>query len=181
MNQDLETAVSNITKALKDKSTLLHSLCDCAPCLMWAKYADGTYAYANAKHRKEFLGIGLTGSLQGVTDAGHPLADMCAASDRVVLTRLQPIRTLESCTVSDGVPMFLQVDKAPWFGSHDQLMGSVGVAVDVTDRILAQQDLVASFEGKIKELGIESEMAEPMSKLKDYTNRHQYFERSENG
>ena len=171
-----DDALAGLARALMDKSTLLNSLCDCAPCLMWAKDMHGTYVYANARHRKEFLGIGETAPLDGVTDGGHSLAEICSISDEAVLRHDKPLRFLERGVNKDGSDLFLQVHKAPWRDSMGTLQGTAGVAVDVTARLNAQKKILEAFDRKIKALGLEHEFETEMTMLRAYADRHKITE-----
>lgn len=172
MSDELKGIVSELRRALMDKVTLLDSLCDCAPCLMWVKDLQGNYAYANARHRKDFLGIGEMDPLDGVTDGDHDMATSCRISDEMVIKHDRPIRVLEAGKDADGSTIYLQVHKAPWRDSAGTLQGTVGVATDVTERLRAQENMVEAFRLKIARLGITEELAPEMKLLEDYTSRH---------
>ena len=172
MSSDFDRAVAGLTKALMDRSSLLDSLCDCAPCLMWAKDREGGYVYANARHREELLGIGKLDPLYGVTDAGHSLAKICKFSDDLTLKHDKPLRFLETGCKEDGGQLFLQVHKAPWRDSDGTLQGTVGVGVDVTNRLNAQKEFLDAFDRKLKKLGLEEEFEGEMAMLKAYADRH---------
>lgn len=124
--------------------TLLTSIINALPDMLWAKGPDGSYIYANKSIIEKLL---FTGSLENtvnrrdgeialdrkniIGDENHTFGQVCGNSDYVILDTEEPERFLEYGKVS-GEDMYLEVHKDILKDCEGNIMGTVGTGRDVT-------------------------------------------------
>lgn len=153
---NVESKLDNDIKALNDEvllyKSLLHTVADTIPDMLWCKDLDGKYIYANAAIKSNLL---LSYDVLGKTDVelaqaakakygelNHTFGEKCKNSDLVVIEKalegsFKPSdgRFLESGLIK-GKMVYLEVFKAPLF-INGKLVGVVGGGRDLTEYVEA--------------------------------------------
>ena len=126
--------------------SLIRSMCNNAPDLIWAKDLEGRYLFANQAICDVLLNARDTDEPIGKTDLyfacrerdehpedpdWHTFGEVCVDSDQVVLTSKQAGRFDEFGNVR-GKFLRLDVHKVPFFDADGELIGTVGCGRDVT-------------------------------------------------
>ncbi|MHB9140447.1 MAG: PAS domain S-box protein [Paludibacter sp.] len=135
--------------------TLLRSMSDTMPDMMWAKNLNNEYIFANEAFCKRILNAVDTSEPIGKTDIffaqrerdshpddpnWHTFGEICADTDVVTLQKMKEMQFDEYGNVK-GKFIFLDVNKAPLFNEKKELIGVVGSGRDVTGRKIMEQTL----------------------------------------
>jgi len=129
---------------LRTQRDLLRAFLDNLPHIAWFKDVEGRFITVNAAFG-EFCGIAPT-ALGGKTDADIWPPDLAQAywqDDRTVITSGQQQRVEEPMATGDGVNRWMDAIKTPIY-SAGELLGTVGIAIDITERKRLEQELRAS-------------------------------------
>ncbi len=124
-------------KALQDSRTILQSILDNLPYLVWLKDVAGKFIVVN----KPFLattGKSRAEDVLGKTDADlwpAPLAERYRRDDEQVISLRQQV-THEEEALDKGRMTWIETFKAPVFDAENQLLGITGFARDITERKL---------------------------------------------
>jgi PAS domain S-box-containing protein len=141
------TELKRAEQRLREQSTLLRSLIDTIPDLIFVKGADGRFITANAGFAA--LVGSSTDEIVGKTDfdiAPKDVAEGFVAQDAEIL-RSRERQTIEAeATFPDGRIADFETTKVPMLGPDGQPAGIIGVARDVTARNRATQQLRESEE-----------------------------------
>jgi PAS domain S-box-containing protein len=128
------------------ETTLLRSMCDNVPDMIWAKDTDNHYVFANKALCEQLLNARDTSEPLGKNDlffaererASHPenplwhtFGEICLDSDKIVLESREAGRFDEFGNVK-GEFLFLDVHKVPFWDADGRLIGTVGSARNVT-------------------------------------------------
>jgi two-component system cell cycle sensor histidine kinase/response regulator CckA len=119
--------------ALREMNTMLRTLLQAMPDLVFFKDAEGRFLLGNRTmekfsglREKEFLG-------KTDSDLCPPdVAEACKRSDAEAIKSGAPSRSEERFTDKNGETGFLDVVKAPIYDANGDLMGLVGVGRDIT-------------------------------------------------
>ncbi len=126
--------------------TLVRSLCDNVPDMIWAKDLEKRYLFANAALCRGLLNAVDTEEPIGKSDLffaerertshadqpqWHTFGELCRDSDEAAMTAGMPMRFDEFGNVR-GQYLFLDVHKAPFLDENGTMIGTVGSARDVT-------------------------------------------------
>ena len=142
--KQLEEELKNSNDKYQTLYTLLRSISDNIPDMLWAKNKIKKYIFANKTLCSELLNcsdpedvIGKTDleyALKNRTKFKHDFGEMCMDSDDTVMTSLKP-QTFHEYGYALGKWLDLEVNKAPFFDSDNNLIGTVGVGRDITSRL----------------------------------------------
>jgi PAS domain S-box-containing protein len=158
----LEEELNN-TKILKGKyKSLLNTIGDTIPDMIWYKDENGNYKYANQTLIDSlFYGIpkdeviGKNDTVLGkkckemVGDSYHTFGVICGNSDEEILTTLKKQRFLEWGLIN-GEETYLEVHKAPIYNEDGDLIGTVGTGRDVTEYYIGLLQAIDKLEESIK-------------------------------
>ena len=137
---------------LLEKSRLAQrALLDNQPHLAWLKDAEGRFLAVN-KAFADACGKGSPESLVGKTDYDawpRELAEAYRADDLAVMASGRQTAVEEPIAGVDGTRWF-ETYKSPVFGPNATIVGTTGVARDVTQRKLAEQRLLQAEEDRRK-------------------------------
>ena len=135
--------------------TLLRSMCDNVPDMIWAKDLDKRFLFANAALCRGLLNATDTGEPLGKSDlifaererrrhADHPhwhtFGEFCRDSDAATMEAGVPMQFDEFGNIR-GQFLFLDVHKAPFLDENGVMIGTVGSARDVTALKAMEQQL----------------------------------------
>ena len=158
-----EQALRESERRHREVSTLLRSLCDNVPDLLWAKDLQKRFLFVNRAQAKMLLNAKDTEEPLGKTDlhfalrerAAHPedpgwhtFGEICRDSDTLTLEAMAPSRFDEWGNVK-GEFLYLDVHKAPFFDDQGNLLGTVGCGRDVT-RERHMEEALAESEKRLK-------------------------------
>ncbi len=134
--------------ALRNSETLLHSLIETLPDLVWLKDRDGVYLRCN--HRfEQFFGAS-EAEILGKTDydfVDKELADFFRENDHCAIAAGEARINEETITfASDGHSEVLEVIKTPMYSAAGELIGVLGVGRDVTERKRIEAELQEGIE-----------------------------------
>jgi PAS domain S-box-containing protein len=132
-----------IESALAYERTLLRTLIDTLPDLIWLKNVEGVYLGCN--HRfEQFFGAS-EGDIVGKTDydfVDKELADFFRQHDRMAMEKNGPsINEEEVPFASDGHREMLETTKVPMHDAQGKLIGVLGVGHDITERKKTEAEL----------------------------------------
>lgn len=148
IEEKLDNDIKALTEELSFYKSLLHSVAETLPDMMWCKDTEGRYVYANKAIKDGLIfsdnPIGrddidlATKAKEQFGQDNHTFGEKCANSDKVVLGRRKPMRFLESGKVK-GKMIYLEVFKAPMY-INGKLAGVVGTGRDMTEYIEAYRE-----------------------------------------
>jgi len=129
-------------EALRRERSLLRSLIDAIPDLLFYKDKEGAYLGCNAAFEKY---AGLTEKdLVGRTDRDllqRELADFYRAKDQQILTDGQPRRDEEWIGYPDGTQALVETVQTPFRDPDGRLWGLIGMCRDITERKRLEEQL----------------------------------------
>jgi diguanylate cyclase (GGDEF)-like protein/PAS domain S-box-containing protein len=129
--------------ALRESEAKLHAILDYAPVGIWLVGVDGRYHFVN-KQFCNATGVPESAFLTAtyLPDVlGEEIAANCIASDRACLAQDQPYVSVETLPLVDGKKHQLEITKAKLRDTKGEVIGAIGISVDVTERIKAEQAL----------------------------------------
>jgi PAS domain S-box-containing protein len=130
--------------ALVTSETNLRNLIQAIPDLIWLKDREGVYLSCNPMFEKFF---GATEEkIKGKTDydfVDRKMADLFRENDKKALLAGKPTRNEELVTFADdGHKVYLETIKAPMYDSQKNLIGILGIGRDISERKLAESELI---------------------------------------
>jgi hypothetical protein len=129
---------------LSSSETRLRTLVQTIPDLIWSKDLQGTYLSCNPMFCR-FFGAS-EDEIVGKTDydfVDKELADFFRMNDNKAIASGMPSSNEEWITFADdGHKAFLETIKAPMYDSSKKLLGVLGIGRDITQRKLAEQELI---------------------------------------
>lgn len=166
----------NIEQLKYGYNSLVESIGNALPDMMWAKDVEGRYLWANQKIIDSLLFSGTLDNTLGRTDfdmaskrrkiigpENHTFGVVCGNSDIEVLRDEVPMRFLEFGLVT-GKPMYLEVHKNVFRDKNGIVIGTVGTGRDITEEYLAYQDI----QRKLKSGSVNiSDIADDIKKIMD--------------
>jgi diguanylate cyclase (GGDEF)-like protein/PAS domain S-box-containing protein len=129
--------------ALRESESRLHAILDHAPVGIWLVGKDGRYQFVN-KRFCDATGIPESAFLATthLPDLlGEQIAAACITSDRACLSQDEPYVSVETLPLADGKLHQLEVTKAQLRDSKGELIGAIGISVDITERKQAEEAL----------------------------------------
>lgn len=156
-------------------NSLVESIGNAVPDMMWAKDMDGKYLWANQQIIDGLLFSGSLENTLGRTDAVmaqeridvvgadmHTFGVVCGNSDFEILREEKPQRFLEFGLVT-GKPMYLEVHKDVLRDRDGNVIGTVGTGRDITDEYFGYKEI----KEKLHEGADLEAIAEEIKKLMD--------------
>jgi len=135
--------------------SLIRSMSDTMPDMLWAKDLNNNYIFANKAFSEIMLNASNTSEPIGKNDIffalrereahidnpkWHTFGEICANTDVLTLQEMKPMHFDEYGNVK-GEFIYLDVHKAPLYNSNNELIGVVGSARDVTEKKEAEKNL----------------------------------------
>ena len=128
---------------LKSSETILRTLIQSLPDLVWLKDVDGVYLSCNQKFER-FFGS-KEAEILGKTDydfVNKELADFFRKNDKISMFAGKPTLNEELLTFSDdGHQELTETLKSPVYGADGAIIGVLGIGRDITDRNLKDEQL----------------------------------------
>ena len=158
-----ERALAESERRHRELSTLLRSMCDNVPDLIWAKDMEKRFLFTNRAMTEKLLNARDTEEPLGMTDLffarrereahpedprWHTFGEICRDSDILTLEAMAPSRFDEWGNVK-GRFLYLDVHKAPFYDHRGNLVGTVGCGRDVT-RERHMEEVLAESEERMK-------------------------------
>lgn len=145
LNEELEERVASRTATLRQQLEFLQQLIDTIPAPIYYKDTDGVYLGCNMAF-EAYTGINKP-TIVGKADAALFSSDMAAistAKDSQLLTR-RGIQVYQAkfCH-ADQTPRDVIFKKANFTGTDGQIAGLIGVMIDISDRVAAEEALKES-------------------------------------
>jgi PAS domain S-box-containing protein len=130
-------------ESVDENRTLLKTIIDATPDLVWLKDINGRYLNCN-KRFEDFFGKHES-DIIGKTDydfVTKELADFFSHHDKLAMKSLKPSINEEEITfASDGHSEILETIKIPITNKNKDIIGILGVGRDITDRKIAEKKL----------------------------------------
>jgi PAS domain S-box-containing protein len=145
--------------ALRQKSSILASLLDSIPDLIFFKDVNGVYIRCNTEFARH---VGRAEEeIVGRTDYDiYPReeADAFRENDRLMLERLGPRHNEEWVGYPDGRRVLLDTLKTPFYGPDGAAIGIIGISRDITERKRMEESLRTSEQRLASVLETQQEM-----------------------
>lgn len=145
MLNQLESRYSELkleARRLADSEKLFRILVNTIPDLIWLKDADGVYLSCN-KMFERFFGA-VEADIVGKTDydfVDRDQADFFREHDRIAMSAGKPCSNEECISFAeDGHQAVFDTTKAPMYDVDGKLIGVLGVARDITERKMAEEE-----------------------------------------
>ncbi len=133
-------------KARKDSELKLHAILDSAPIGIWLTDLEGNFTFVNQTYcdaigliQKQLID---TSSLMALI--GQMKKDNCLASNQACLRQNEPYIGHESIILKDGKLHDLEITKTKLLDSSGEVVGIIGILVDITERKQAELKLKQS-------------------------------------
>ena len=140
--QDITKRVET-EKALKESVSLLRTLMETLPDLIWLKDPDGVYLYCNRKFERLYGATEV--EIRGKTDydfVTKELADFFREKDKAAIAAGRPTINEEAVVYADdGHSEILETIKTPIFDASNKLIGVLGIARDISERKRTEAEL----------------------------------------
>lgn len=136
------TELKSAQKRISESAASLRAIYDNLPFLAWMKDRDGRYLQAN-KHWLQAVGINELQALDGITDYDiwpRELAEHYLAVDREVMQNRRQIQLTEPA-FDAGRETWTETIKSPVIGENGEVLGTTGLARDITDQRIAEETL----------------------------------------
>jgi len=139
----LRTLVRKKTRELKRNEVQLKIIINTIPDLVWTKNPEGIYLGCNSEFER-FFGAS-EAEIKGKTDYDYipnELADKFRHNDLEAI-RLGQFHMNEESVIyaCDGHKAILKITKTPYFDEKGELLGVLGIAHPITERVLAEKKI----------------------------------------
>lgn len=118
---------------LRERDAIVRQVVDHAPIILFALDADGCITFTDGK------GLALIGETPGET-VGRSIFDV-RQHDAVELNAVRRALSGEAAAWVSPEPPYFDSRVTPIYDDAGQLVGAIGVAIDITDRVVAEQRL----------------------------------------
>ncbi|MFA6569866.1 MAG: PAS domain S-box protein [Bacteroidota bacterium] len=132
-------------KKFKEVLAQMYAVLDNIPYLAWLKDIDSKYVIANKMFAKSF-GVAVD-DIKGKTDYDFTkpfFADKYRKDDKLVIDTANHFYVEEIIEEHDGTQKILETFKAPVFNDNNEIIGTTGLARDISERIKIENDLKES-------------------------------------
>lgn len=123
---------------------LLNVLLDNLPALIFFKDRASRFVLSNAAHLRN-LGASSMADVVGKDDLAFHSPEVAHAfirdEQQILETGVPLLNQVEFNPAPDGTPRYFETSKFPWRDGSGAVVGTLGIAHDITDRILAEQNL----------------------------------------
>lgn len=140
------TESARAERTLSSERSILRTLIDTVPDLIWLKDSEGVYLRCN--HRFEQFFGAREDEIVGKTDydfVDRELADLFRAHDRAAMEKNGlSINEEEVCFASDSHREILETTKIPMWDPQGKLIGILGIGHDITERKRSERALADS-------------------------------------
>ncbi len=140
--QDINEHIRREIKT-NENERLLKTLIDNLPINIYIKDTESRKILVN-KSESDFVGFAKTDDLLGKTDFDiydEETANMSRNEDLEVMNTLRPLLgKTDTCIKKDGTKAFISVSKIPYLDDKNEVKGIIGMSLDITDKLLAQQE-----------------------------------------
>jgi len=162
------TAANEAMEALSASEERFARFMQSLPGLAWIKDPEGRYVYANESAIKVFQKE--SGALYGLTDAEILPEETAAefmANDRLALEAPAGLQTIETLRHEDGLLHSSLVSKFPIPGPDGSPALVGGIAIDITDRLRAEERLKEAHRRKDEFIAtLAHELRNPLSPIR---------------
>ena len=145
--KEIELYIKNFDPLTTHYCSIRHAVCASEESLLvWAKDSNHRYITANEVHLRVFYSktlhqleeiIGNTAAelVEEYRESGkeHTFGELCLSTDEIVERELKPMRFFE-LGYKDGRPLLLDVWKKPLINHDAEFRGSIGRAINMSDR-----------------------------------------------
>ncbi|HEY0665267.1 MAG TPA: CHASE domain-containing protein, partial [Gallionella sp.] len=136
-------AVRRMNKDLIRSEASLHAMLDNLPHLTWLKDVKGRFVAVNQSFLKT-TGKQHVQEVLGKTDFDlwpRELADKYRTDDVLVMKKRQALSVTEHSIMEGGRMAWVDTYKTPIIGKNGRLLGTVGIAHDITERLRIQREI----------------------------------------
>jgi PAS domain S-box-containing protein len=149
---NLERRVEERTEELRQSQALYHSLVEHLPVHVYRKDKEGRFVFVNS-HFCQFNGLTTEQTLgRTIFDviANRDLAERYYREDQTIMQTGETIEGEEEHQDAAHNLKYLQVIKSPVFNSEGQVLGTQGIAFDITARKQAEEKLEAAHRDLVQ-------------------------------
>ena len=141
--------INEKNKIIEEKENVLKVVMETLPGMVFYKDKDGKYVYTNKKFDKFYNGKGIDEFVGKTSFDIHPseeLAIKYTKEDNEVIQTKQSIKTETVLHSDDGKEIYTAAVKVPVIDKNNDIVGVVGLILDVTEKKEAEEELKrASF------------------------------------
>ncbi|WP_242982203.1 MULTISPECIES: HD domain-containing phosphohydrolase [unclassified Clostridium] len=131
-------------KVIEEQENILKVVMETLPGMVFYKDRNGKYVYANKEFEKFYNGNGI-GELVGKTNFDiHPteeLAEKYTREDNYVIKNKQSICAQTILNTDEGKEIYTEAIKVPVMDKNDEVVGVVGLILDITEKKEAEEKL----------------------------------------
>jgi PAS domain S-box-containing protein len=153
----------------------LKAILDNIPDIAWLKDKESRFIAVNEPFGKS-CGF-KPEDLVGKTDLdiwSRDLAELYKADDKEVMESGKRKQVEEPLTDSEGKALWIETIKTPTYDAHGNVVGTAGIARDITDRKRAQEELRQTLDSLRKAVGTTIQVLVSAVEVRDpYTSGHQ--------
>ncbi len=175
---ELELLVEQRTGELRESEAKLHAILDNAPVGIWLVGVDKRYHFVNQTFC-DAVGIPESRFLETahLPDLmGEEMAANCIKSDQECFSKETPHISYEELTFVDGKRHLMEITKVKLRDSAGAVTGSIGIAIDITERKEFEEELKRSnTELEQFSYAVSHDMRQPLRMISSYL---QLLERS---
>jgi PAS domain S-box-containing protein len=172
------TARKRAEEGLEQKIRELETFINNIPHMAWLKDSDSNFILANQAFA-DVVGMS-TEYLKSNSCAvcfGEKAAEKFKEDDRKVMEGKEQIILEETITDKDGRKRHLETTKSPIFSNTGDIVGTVGVAIDITERKWAEEEL-RKYRNQLKEL-VEERTSELKQEIAERKKAEESLQKSE--
>ncbi|HZQ10849.1 MAG TPA: GAF domain-containing protein, partial [Anaerolineae bacterium] len=121
--------------------------------LIFFKDRESRYVRSNPAHLKS-LGANRSDEVVGKTDVDFYPSDTARRfledEKRVMETGKPILNQIESSLAADGTPRYFSMSRLPWRDQNGNIMGTIGLAHDVTEQVLTERRLQSEVSDRMQ-------------------------------
>lgn len=154
LKNTLDTLISN-----EEYRILLYSLSKTSPIMQWAKDINGVYTFANDALAQHLFDSDSGEDIIGKNDGEivqeiikkYPewtFGTICVGTDQITLEKEETLKFFEWGVVKDTF-QYVVAYKSPYYDRHNNLLGTTGIAIYVTDEVTELIDILKTTTDEI--------------------------------